>query len=76
MMMMRLEGYSFFVWSGNNLILSLMSFTSCFSGQVSRISGEIAVEIMCIGCACVRERVESNDSCNDGVTTILSGFKD
>jgi hypothetical protein len=48
----------------------LMSFTSCFSGQVSRSSGEIAVEITCVGCTCAR--VESNDSGNDGATTILS----
>jgi len=49
-----------------------MSFTSCFSGQVSRSSGEIAVEITCVGCAFARVRVESNDSGNDGATTILS----
>ena len=72
LMMMRSEGYSFFVWSGNNLIWSLMSFPSCFSGQVSRSSGETTVEITCVGCTCARVRVESNDSGNDGATTILS----
>jgi hypothetical protein len=44
-----------------------------FSGLVSRGSGEIAVEITCIGCTSVRLHVESSDSCNDGATTILSG---
>ena len=71
MMMMRLEGYSFFVWSGNNLILSLMLFTSCFSGQVSRRSGGIAVEITCMGCACVRVHVESKDSGDSGITVAI-----
>jgi len=50
-----------------------MSLTSCLSGQISRRFGKIAVEITFIGCACVRVRVESNDSCNDGATTILNG---
>ena len=69
--MMRSEGYSFFVWSGNKLILSLMSFTSCFSGQVSRRSGEIAVEITCIESACVRVHVESKDSGDGGITVAI-----
>jgi len=71
LMMMRSEGYSFFVWSGNNLILSMMSFTSCFSGQVSRGSGEIAVEITCIESACVRVHVESKDSGGGGITVAI-----
>ena len=70
-MMMRSEGYSFFVWSGNNLISSMMSFTSCFSGQVSRGSGEIAVEITCIESACVRVHVESKDSGDGGITVAI-----
>ena len=68
---MRSEGYSFFVWSGNNLILSLMLFTSCFSGQVCRRSGGIAVDITCIECACVRVHVESKDSSDGGVTVAI-----
>ena len=68
---MRSEGYSFFVWSGNNLILSLMLFTSCFSGQVCRRSGGIAVDITCIECACVRVHVESKDSSDGGITVAI-----
>ena len=68
---MRSEGYSFFVWSGNNLILLMMSCTSCFSGQVSRGPGEIAVELTCIESACVRVHVESKDSSDGGITVAI-----
>ena len=71
MMMMRSEGYSFFVRSGNNLILLLMLFTSCFSGQVCRRSGGMAVDITCIECACVRVHVESKDSGDSGITVAI-----
>ncbi len=67
------EGYPFLIWSGVNLVRFLMSVTSCLSGQVSRGSGEIAVEITCIGCTTLRLHVKSNDSCNGGATTILIG---
>ncbi len=72
-MMMSVGEYPFLIWSGVSLTISLMSLTSCFSGQVSRGSGEIAVEITCIGCTSVRLHVESSDSCNGGATTILKG---
>ncbi len=67
------EGYPFLIWSGVSLILPLMSVTSCFSGHVARGSGEIAVEITCMGCTSVHFHVESSDSCNGGATTILNG---
>ncbi len=66
--MIRSERYPFFKWSGSNLTLFLTSFSSCFSGQVSRGSGGIAVEMTCIGCSTVRVHVESEDSGDGGVT--------
>ena len=52
---------------------SLMSLASCLSGQLSRGSGEIAVEITCIGFTSVRLHVESRDSWMGGATTIFNG---
>ncbi len=56
------------IWSGRNLTFVLTLFASCFSGQVSRGSGGIAVEITGLGCVSVRVHVESDDSCDGDVT--------
>ncbi len=48
-----------------------MSFSSCFSGQVSRGSGGIAVEMTCIGCVSVRVHVESVDPSDGGITVAI-----
>ena len=70
-MMIKSKGYPFFIWSGSNLTLFLMSFASCFSGQVSRGSGGIAVEMTCIEFDLVRMHVESSDSVDrDGGITV------
>ncbi len=68
------EGYPFFIWSGSNLTLCLTSFSSCFSGQLSRRSGGIAVEMTCIGCSVVRVHVESGDSGGGDVTVAIVTF--
>ena len=48
-----------------------MSFSSCFSGQVSRGSGGIAVEMTCIDCDNVRVHVGSEDSCDGGTIAVV-----
>ncbi len=47
---------------------ALATPSCCFSGQVSRGSGDIAVQMTCIGCENVRVHVESEDSGDNGVT--------